>query len=155
MKRILTAIAAVFIAAVPAQATTFSSLTLIYLASGVADSGNSSTVHVATTVPCTNISGQNATVRWIFYAESGVVAGTFTGPVPNGVTVTATTAAGTTVFREARVLSASDIFQGMVRVYSTQSGVFCSSMVASSTAAEPQGIDLNMVRFNAHPGTVE
>ena len=51
--------------------------------------------------------------------------------------------------------STGAILQGVVNVYSTQSGVFCTAMIMDSNATFPNGIDLHMARHNAHPGTVE
>ena len=53
------------------------------------------------------------------------------------------------------VLDTGPIIQGFVSIYSTQSAVFCSAMIVDPTLIVPQGIDLHMVRFNAHRGTVE
>ena len=106
----------------------------------------------ATSVHCSNNSGQNATVRWRFFNEFGTTAGIYTQPLTNARTATVSTR--NTNFAEATVNTGA-IFQGMVAVYSTQSGVFCSAMLMDTAVTAPQGIALHMVRYNAHPGTVE
>jgi len=147
----LVGIAAFAATTMPAQATTFSTPRLIYIAAGVAD-WNSPLV--ATVVPCANLSGQNATIKWTFIRENGVVAGIFTATVAHGRTTFVSTENGAAIFGQNPVLSAHD-FQGRVSVASTQSGVFCSALLAHSTSPDPQGMELHLVRFNAHPGTVE
>lgn len=154
MKRIFTAIvAAILLAAMPAQATTFPSLTLIYTAVGFADSDNTP-VSVGTTVMCANQSGQNATVRWRFLTLAGTDLGLQTLTVPNGQTISVGTPNGTVTNTDNFSVSAASNTTGRLAIYSTQSAVFCNAVVARSDQ-EDAGNSLPMVRFNAHPGTVE
>jgi hypothetical protein len=44
---------------------------------------------------------------------------------------------------------------GIIAVQSTQSAVFCTAMIVDAAASTISGIELHMVRLNAHPGTVE
>ena len=44
------------------------------------------------------------------------------------------------------------ITRGTVDVESTQSGVFCSSIIVHPTTAGPNGMTLRPVRMNGHPG---
>jgi len=134
----------------PAHATTFSSPRLIYVASGVADWSSPAT---GTAVHCTNLSGQTATIKWTFTKDSGAGAGSATLAVPPGRSVAVNTENGVSFYGYNPVLSAHD-FQGRVSVASTQSGVFCSAVLAQLTVP-PSGLQLHIVRFNAHPGTVE
>jgi hypothetical protein len=154
MQRILTAIATIALAgaiAVPAKATSFPGLTLIYVASGVVD--RDSNPAVATTIPCTNLSGKVAAVRWLFVNDAGTVEGSKDISMSNGVTQVISTAQSTDNFTESVVSDAAS-FQGQVRVYSTQSAVFCSVLIASPDNSDP-GNALHLVRFNANPGTDE
>jgi hypothetical protein len=155
MKSIFTTIGAVLAialaAAVPAWATTFSSPTLIYVASGVTDSGTSSDVLYATSVHCSNVSGVNATVR-VFFFFNGASKGSNTAVFGHAFTHTVSTQ--NTSFAEA-IVNTGVIFQGLVTVYSTQSAVFCTAMIVDPSLSAPEGIDLHMVRYNANPGTVE
>ena len=148
--------AAALTAALPAQATTFS-LRVIYVASGVFDSGDLADVGTATSVHCTNLSGKTATVRVLFYSRNGLVEGFNSGPLANLETRTISTHA--TYFGET-YLGTGAIGQGVLKVLSTESGVFCSAMLVDASggpgaADVPEGIDLHMVRYNQHPGTVE
>lgn len=64
MKSIFTAVATVLAltlaASVPALAATFPALTTIYYAVGVFDGGGAANSGTATTVSCSNLSGQSA-----------------------------------------------------------------------------------------------
>lgn len=133
----------------PVQATTFSSARLIYVAASVGDHS-----FAGTAVPCVNLSGQNARITWSFFNNGGSSVGSLTLNVAHGRTVIVATYHGISVLSDRLVLSAKD-FQGRLAVYSTQSGVFCSAILGHPTLGEPQGIELHMVRFNPHPGTVE
>ena len=60
-------------AGTPAPAITFPGLTTIYVGSGVYDNGGSAFEGIATSVHCTNVSGQAATFRVAFLSNAGVV----------------------------------------------------------------------------------
>lgn len=153
MKRICTAIVAVvLLAAIPAHATTFPSLTLIYVATGVLDFDAST--NFGTSVICANQSGANTNILWRFFNNAGTLMGGFSRiNMPHGETTTAGTANGTSLYGD-NVVSGAANFQGKVAIYSTQSGVFCSAVTGPEVDLTP-GMVLPMVRFNAHPGTVE
>ena len=51
--------------AAPASAITFSSLTTIYIGSGVRDNGGVSHAGTATTFHCSNVSGASAQIRFL------------------------------------------------------------------------------------------
>ena len=72
--------------------------------------------------------------------------------LPHGVTVTLSTHL-VAYFTDA-TLATGGFNDGMLIIESTQSGVFCSAMIVDA-AGPAGGIALNMVRVNAHPGTVE
>ena len=138
-------------AATPAPAITFPSLTTFYVASGVFDDGGGEDAGAATSVHCSNVSGQNAQVRVLVLNQIGGVEAANTQPVPHGWTQTFSTHA--TLFDEA-ILNTGLVSQGVLNVESTQSGVFCSAMIVP--AATPQsGVALHMVRINGHPGAIE
>jgi hypothetical protein len=115
----------------------------------VADTGS-----VATTVPCSNLSDQTATLRWSFIKDDGTSAGSRTLIVTRGRTEVVSTESGVPFYADDTVPSA-DNFQGRVVVYSTQSRVFCSAHIAQPNTLPPVGIALHMVRFNPEPGAVE
>ena len=150
--------AAAVIAILPAQATTFS-LRTIYVASGVYDSGDANGVGTATSVHCSNLSGKSATMRVSFYGAAGNFEGASNFTLTNLSTLTVST--HDTLFIESPTNTGA-IFQGVLNVQSTESGVFCSAMLVDASGGSPAGmtdvpvgIALHMVRYNPHPGTVE
>ena len=160
MKKLLAAAAAATLIAVsvaaltavlPAQATTFS-LRTIYAASGVTDDGGIINNGIATSVHCTNLSGKTATIRVAVYNPTGTLVGSNAATVANLVTRTIST--HSVVYFSELDLGTGAINQGVLNVSSTESGVFCTAMIVSA-AAPIAGIDLHMVRYNPHPGTVE
>ena len=156
MKSIFAAFGLAFaaVAATPgaAPATTFPVLTFIYAASGVYNSGTNGN-GTATSVICTNLSGQTANVRWTFYNENGGASVPMTLAMANLKTQTVSTHL-TNALNDVG-LSMGTVKQGSVLIQSTQSGVFCTAMILDAAAVAPNGTDLHMVRFNAHPNTVE
>ena len=153
MKKLLAAAAAIALTAIlPAQATTFS-LRTIYIASGVSDDGGAANVGTATTVFCTNASGKSTTLRIAFYDNAGTIRGLSAVIIPHLTTYTLST--HVVAFFSDQSASTGAILQGVLNVSTTESAVFCSAMIVDAAAATVQGVDLHMVRFNPHPGTVE
>jgi hypothetical protein len=155
MKKSLCAVAlatSAFAFAPTASATTFPSLTTIYVVADVYDDGSGTNLGVATSVHCSNVSGQSAQVRvLVLPTTGGTVAGVATRTVAHEDTQTFSTH-DTGMSNEAN-LNAGFV-QGLFNIESTQSAVFCSAMVVSAVDAE-EGVALHMVRVNGHPGTVE
>ena len=139
--------------ATPTPSIAFSSLTSIYFASGVLDSGHPANEGNATVVHCSNISGVSTQLRLLFFSPTGVILGNHVVTLLNVHTYTASTH-GVNVFGDTAV-NTGPIVQGLLAVQTTQSAVFCTAMVVDAAAAVPNGIDLHMVRFNEHPGVVE
>ncbi len=135
-----------------APSTTFPALRTIYVAAGVNDSGDAANVGTATSVLCSNLSGQTAQIRWHFFNELGAVAGTFALNLNNLRTWTVSTHA--TFFGE-QALGTGSIYQGMVIVQSNQSAFDCTAMIVDAAGPVANGVQLHMVRYNPHPGTVE
>ena len=138
-------------AATPAPAITFPSLTTIYVVSGVYDDGGAMDAGFATSGHCTNVSGQQAQVRFLFLGVGGGVEGTRTENIPHGATRTVSTHA--TEFFEF-VLGTGAVEQGAINIESTESAVFCSAMIVDAGSLG-HSVALHMVRVNAHPGTIE
>ena len=136
----------------PVQATTFPSPRVIYSAVGVAD--NDVSPAIGTSVICMNNSGQNATVRVTFIDNTGINKGSKQTTLANGRVYGVGTDNGTFSHLDHFEVAAASNFLGRVNIFSTQSAVFCSAIVARSLEQDP-GNSLNMVRFNAHPGTLE
>jgi hypothetical protein len=152
MKRFLSAaLAALVLSAVPAAAITFPSLTTIYVGSGVTD--RNGMINIATVFHCTNVSGQSANIRYRVLNTAGAGVGSLTVTVAHGAHHTAGTR-DSFVFNE-QVFTMGDILQGTVNIESTQSGVFCSSMIVDPSTTGPNGMTLRLVRVNGHPGVQE
>jgi len=153
MKTTLSAILLTAALAQPAAAITFPSLTTIYVGTGVRDDGGGSNVGIATTFICSNVSGASAQVRFLVLSVNGTVVTNHTATVLHGGTYTAST--HSTFAYDEIPLNTGPVGQGVVNIESTQSGVFCSCKTVSAGAAFPDGVSNELVRVNAHPGTVE
>jgi hypothetical protein len=134
-----------------APAITFPGLTTIYVASGVYDNGGAAFQGIATSVHCTNVSGQTATLRVAFLSNAGaVISSTTPMTMLHGVSLTISTHA--TAYDQEATFSGA--MQGSVNIESTQSGVFCTGAVIDALNPN-EGFALNLVRVNPHPGTAE
>ena len=141
----------------PAVATTFPSLTTIYVGSGVRNTDDIADAGIATSFHCTNVSGQTADFRFLVLNINGSVAGSVVSTaVPHGRTRTVSTH-GTIVFGNESATSAGTIIeQGSINIEATQSAVFCTAAVVDAGNAIPLfTMPLHLVRVNPHPGTVE
>ena len=154
MKKYLPAVALAAVLAQPASAITLSSLTTIYVGSGVYDNGGLTEQGAATSIHCSNVSGGATQVRVLILSPSGAIEGSLTVTVAHGETATVSTH-GTLAFVEgSNLLSTGPVQQGVLNIEATNSAVFCSAMIVDAAAAIPNGIDLHLVRVNPHPGTV-
>ena len=138
-------------AATPSPSTTFPSLRTIYIASGVYDDAGADNAGIATSVHCSNVSGQSAQVRVLALDNFGNVLGANTQTALHGGTLTFSTHA--TSFVEFP-LSTGVVNQGVLNVESTQSAVFCSAMIVDAAFVH-NAVALHMVRVNGHPGVIE
>jgi len=155
MKHPLAVVALAAALAQPASATTFPTLTTIYIGSGVADSGTAENTGSATAFSCTNVSGVSANLRFVILRPNGTVAGSATATIGHGETRTTATH-GTVFFFELLAVSPGIVVrEGGVNIETTQSAVFCTAKVVDAAAVTPNGFDLPLVRVNPHPGTVE
>ena len=151
MKTTLTAIALAAMPVQPAASITFPSFTTIYLGSGVYDDGGGENAGIATSIQCSNVSGQATLVRVVFLDINGAVRGlAVLFNLAHGDQFAAST--HLTVLIETN--AGTGAMQGTVNIESRQSGVFCTAAVIN--AASPNlGVPLNLIRVNPHPGTVE
>ena len=159
MKRIFTATIAVaaiaLTGATEAVATTFPSLTRIYVASGVVELNTIAISGIMTAVSCSNMSGETASVRFVLRHENGVIAAGGTLLIGSLASRVVTTNGDNDIYLETQFPTAQ-MFGGIVEILSTESAVFCSAMIIRADGAlDPAGVALHMVRFNPHPGTVE
>jgi hypothetical protein len=150
MKKLLLAVAAAAMIAIPpAQATTFLRPTFIYVASGVYDSGHGPGAGTATTVQCSDLSGNTARIAVHFYSSTTGYRGK--GGGAGGATVSTHDVS----YLDDDAVNTNVILQGFLVVESDESGVYCTAMVVDAAGPPSSGIPLHMVRFKSHPGTVE
>ena len=152
-KLLLAFAAATLIAFPPAQATTFANPTIIYVGSGVFDSGDGPNTGTATSVHCSNFTGTTASVTVLFFSAPTVFRGKSGTTFANAKTVTVSTH-GVLHFNDL-VANTGAISKGFFIVQSTQSGVYCTAMIVDADGPPSSGIALHMVRYNPHPETVE
>ena len=155
MKKFLPVIALAACASIlsaPAPATTFPTLTTIYIGI-VRDNDAPANQGVATSFNCSNVSGVSASVRFLVLGHNGGVEASTTTTIPHGGTRSASTHPELT-FLEDIDLAPGGIGQGVINIESTQSGVFCNAMITEGGVGG-SGITLPLVRVNPHPGTVE
>jgi hypothetical protein len=142
------------ISAAPATPAAFPDPTNIYYAVGVFDSGGPPMEGTATAVSCSNLSTADTTVKWLVYNENGGLVGHTTRTL--GGRRSHTVATRRVYLLGAEGLGTSAILDGgFFFVQATRSEVFCSAMIIDAKSPTISGIDLHMVRLNAHPGTVE
>jgi hypothetical protein len=120
---------------------------------GVRDDGGALDVGVATNFNCSNVSGITAQVRFVVRGLNGPIEGAQNFTLLHGATRTASTHLEATFDSDAS-LNTGQVGQGLIQIYSTQSGVFCNASITDAGDGG-NGFDLHMVRFNPHPGTVE
>ncbi len=156
MKTYLAAFALAFALAQPAAAVTFTTLTTIYVGSGVRDDGAAANLGIATSIHCSNVSGVSVDVRVLILSASGAVVDSLTLTLAHGATVTFSTHE-TAVFQDATGnLTTGFVGQGVVNVEATNSAVFCTAAVIDAAGFPPVfSMPLHLVRVNPHPGTVE
>jgi hypothetical protein len=140
-------------AATPSPATTFPSLTTIYVGAGVLDDGSANNSGIATAFTCTNVSGNAAQVRYLVLNQNGSVEASLTTNHVHGTTNTLAT--HTAEWLVEGSLATGSVTGGVVNIESTESAVFCTAMIINAAGAAASGIPLRLVRVNAHPGTVE
>jgi len=140
-------------AAAPVSATTFPTLTTIYVASGVIDSG--STNGRTTAVMCTNVSGNAATLRVLVLSPDGAP-NSVQLSIPHAATRTVATQDIPILAESAYVAPTGTFLQGGLLVEATESGIFCTAAVIDASQVPPLfTLPLHMVRINPHPGSVE
>lgn len=134
-------------------AITFPTLTTIYIGAGVRDDGGGPNVGIATVFLCSNVSGANASVRFLVLSESGAVADQETIGIQHGRTVLASTHSTATYLEN--VPFTTGVVQNGTGEHRVRSvGVFCTAFLLNA-ASNAEGVPLHLVRVNPHPGTVE
>jgi hypothetical protein len=155
MKHLIAATALAATVAQPASAITFQSLTTIYVASGVFDDGGGSNSGAATVATCSNVSGQLASIRFLFLDVQGNTVGNLTRAVAHGGSIAVATH-NAAAYSESGFLGTGALVSGAVlNIESTQSGVFCTAAITNAAGSAHEGAPLHLIRVNPHPGTVE
>ena len=137
-----------------AFATTFPTLTTIYVGTGVRDDGGGIHLGTATAFHCSNTSGVTATIRFLVLNNTGGVRASVSTSLNHGWTHNASTHS-IVAYTVDTNLATGTVAEGVINIESTQSGVFCNAKTISASALFPDGITLPLVRVNPHPGTVE
>jgi len=139
----------------PSPATVFSDLRTIYAGTGVRDGGDLIEAGAATVFQCTNVSGVSERVRFAVLSVAGnFIEGETTVTVPHGRTWTASTHF-TVAYNEQSNLNTGIVNEGLVIIEATNSAIFCSAKTVNAGAPVPDGVILDLVRLNQHPGTLE
>src|SRR5688572_3530963 len=107
----------------PVSATQFSNLTIIYIGSGVVDSGHNDNLGVATSIHCSNVSGVTVQVRAHVYNPFKIQVGAVVTNLENTDTFTFSTHQ-TLIFSDAEGdMSTLAVQQGMLVVSATNSAI--------------------------------
>ena len=159
MRKTLLAVCAAASAAIaaPASATTFPSLTTIYIITGVKDSGDAMNVGVATAIQCSNVSGVTTSIRFQVLNFTGAVLASVThNNVGHGDTIEHSTHSTNAYTNEStNLIPGTALSSGVLNIESLQSGVFCTAAIIDASAAAPDGVSPHIIRINPHPGSVE
>ena len=158
MRKILFAAcsAASVVVAAPVWATTFPSLTTIYIVPGVVDSGDANNVGVATAFQCSNVSGVTTEIRFLVLSETGAVLGSVTvASVLHGATIQVSTHFTNPYINETALITGTVLNTGVVNIESLQSAVFCTAAIIDAAAVNPDGVTPHIIRVNPNPGSVE
>jgi hypothetical protein len=158
MRRILfAACAAAAVLATPVSATTFPSLTTIYVISGVVNSADAADAGLATAFQCSNVSGVTTSIRFLVLSRTGTVLASSTATnVAHGATIARSTHPTNSYGGEGTGLIAGTALNaGVVNIESLQSGVFCTAAIIDASLNNPDGVSPHIIRVNEHPGTVE
>jgi hypothetical protein len=121
----------------------------------VRDDGGADNAGTATTVNCTNVSGQTVSVRFVVFDDIGTKKTDITvHNLLNTQVLTASTHR-TVFFANETTFATGSLAQGTIDVEATNAAVFCTASVEQADIGTPSGWDLHVVRVNAAPGTVE
>jgi len=157
MKTTFAAIALAAALAQPASATTFPSLTTIYVIAGVKNTNDATGVGTATAIQCSNVSGVSTDIRFLVLNNSGQVLASFTRfGVAHDATIEHSTHNTNAYTAEGvDLIPGIALSSGVLNIESLESAVFCTAAVIDAAAAAPVGITPHIIRVNPHPSTVE
>lgn len=128
-------------------------LKVIYRVPGVRSQGSTDNAGAVTTFICSNYSDTNEKIA-LWFVRKG-----YPTPIkfevlmlPRSTDVFSTK--DTNSFGQ-YVLAMGDLSRTMAIILSSTTNLHCTAMIHNAATYVPVGIDLHMVRFNAHPGSVE
>lgn len=137
-----------------AKAKAFPSLTLIYVATGLRDSGSTENAGDATVIACTNWTSATQRIRYIIRGPLASSIKDVTYEV--GASKTFTVSTHNTLFAgEDAFLDTGGVYQGSLRIFATAALITCSAFVVDADTQIPAGVSLRLVRYNAVSGTQE
>lgn len=128
-------------------------LKIIYRVPGIRSDAAGSNSGSATTFLCTNYSSTEEKFE-IRIFKSGISNPTIFEFILPSRTAEVVSTKGTVAFSEL-ILPIGELELAMAVIHSSTTNLHCSAMVHNAATAAPVGINLHMVRFNAHPGSVE
>lgn len=128
-------------------------LKVIYRVPGVRSQGTTDNVGAATTFICSNYSDTNEKIAFWFIRKGYPTPLKFEAlMLPRTTDVFSTKK--TNAFGQ-YVLAMGDLSRTMAIILSSTTNLHCTAMIHNAGTYIPVGIDLHLVRFNAHPGSVE
>jgi hypothetical protein len=138
--------------AIPAHAQTPN--TLLYLYSGVYDSGDPAHTGTATAIHCSNFSGADVNVQVLVFNTLGTLQANSAMSFPTNASRTAVTHL-TNAYMSDLFLNPGTIRAGFALVVGSSPYIVCTAQVVDAAAATPVGFALHGVRYNPIPGTQE
>lgn len=135
-----------------ASARTFPNLTLIYLFSGVRDTGSAANTGTATSFHCSSNTTTRQTVRFSIRQWNGPVVAERNFIIEPFGTVTTSTHRTTAYFDDIVLSPGVVLFQGRASILATSPHIYCNAVVINAASASPDGISLTGARFNSIPG---
>jgi len=145
-----------FLAATPmtAYAGVNDPLQPLYLYSGARDNGGGAGTGVATSVHCTNFSGATEKIQYVVLNFDSSTKANLTLNIGQAQTRTASTH-DTVLYAEDLILNSGVVNQGVLGISATNINITCTAHTLDASAAIPNGIQLQGLRFNPIPGTFE
>jgi hypothetical protein len=137
-----------------ADARAFPALTPIYRITGIRDNGGAPQAGIATVFHCSNPTGVTQQVRFVVRGFTNSLVANATFSILLGGTFSVGTH-DTLLFFEDGLLATGIVGQGRGTIDATSPLVHCTAMIVDAATAIPNGIELNMVRLNPAPGTME
>jgi hypothetical protein len=133
----------------------FPAPTLIYLVSGIRDTGSAENTGVATVTHCSNWTPNSQRVRYVIKNFNGSAVANSIFTLSADATRTVSTH-GTVYVEDLPFLSPGvAINQGRMAIYATHPVVTCSFQIIDAASGSPNGGDLHVVRVNPIPNTQE